>query len=262
MSLRFSKLLFAASLVLAPALLPLMAGTTQSASALDAINLAGRQRMLSQRIVKNYTQLGLGVLSEAAERQLRDSVARFDASQQQLQQQLASWPASQDELARLAAEWQRLKPMLAQRPGRDSSRQVEQQAEAVLGASHVLTLSLQEQSGTDSGRWVNLAGRTRMLSQRLAKYALLQKLGVDGAVQRDATEQARTELGGALDSLQRAPVNSPAIRRQLELAKQQWQFLENALNQPQGDVAHIATTSERLVEVMDEVTRLYSAGPK
>ena len=90
----------------------------------------------------------------------------------------------------------------------------------------------------------------------------MQRLGVDGAAQRDATEQARTELDGALASLEKAPVNSVAIRRQLELADQQWHFLENALNQPQGDPAHIATTSERLVEVMDEVTRLYTAVPK
>lgn len=110
MPIRFIKLLVAASLVLAPMVLPCVAANMPSAAALDAVNLAGRQRMLSQRIVKNYTLLSLGVLSEAAD--------------------------------------------------------------------------------------------------------------------------------------------------------QQWHLLENALNQLQGDPAHIATTSERLVEVMDEVTRLYTAVPK
>ncbi len=160
MPIRFIKLLVAASLVLAPTVLPCVAANMPSAAALDAVNLAGRQRMLSQRIVKNYTQLGLGVLSEAADRQLRESIFRFDASQTQLHQQVSLKSASNTDLEMLGTEWHKLKPLLASRPNRDTALQVEKQAELILAASHQLTLSLQEASGSDSGR----SGRTRMLS--------------------------------------------------------------------------------------------------
>ncbi len=44
----------------------------------DAINKAGRQRMLSQRIVKSYTQMGQDVRYRVAEKQLKESIALFD----------------------------------------------------------------------------------------------------------------------------------------------------------------------------------------
>ncbi|MEY2952098.1 MAG: hypothetical protein RLZZ401_185, partial [Pseudomonadota bacterium] len=44
----------------------------------DAINKAGRQRMLSQRMGKAWLSLGLGVQVEAARRVLDQSMALFD----------------------------------------------------------------------------------------------------------------------------------------------------------------------------------------
>ena len=44
-----------------------------------AIDAAGRQRMLSQRIVKAYCQIGLKVVPEVSRSQLTGAVRRFDA---------------------------------------------------------------------------------------------------------------------------------------------------------------------------------------
>lgn len=48
------------------------------------MNMAGLQRSLSQRMVKNYLMLGADVRVDAAQRQLQETVEHFDASQKAL----------------------------------------------------------------------------------------------------------------------------------------------------------------------------------
>ncbi|HJV69960.1 type IV pili methyl-accepting chemotaxis transducer N-terminal domain-containing protein, partial [Ideonella sp.] len=55
-----------------------LAGRAQVHDINDAINKAGRQRMLCQRMAKSYLALGQGVEGELAERTLAASMALFD----------------------------------------------------------------------------------------------------------------------------------------------------------------------------------------
>ena len=43
----------------------------------SAINKAGRQRMLTQRMLKAYTMIGISVQKEEAEKQLSSAIALF-----------------------------------------------------------------------------------------------------------------------------------------------------------------------------------------
>jgi len=64
----------------------------------------------------------------------------------------------------------------------------------------------------------------------------------------------------ALNELNQAPENTPEIRIELGLANTQWLFFEQALNgQESRDIAlrNVATTSERILEVMDGLTGRY-----
>jgi hypothetical protein len=75
-------------------------------------------------------------------------------------------------------------------------------------------------------------------------------------------EKARKEFVQGLQELGSAPENTPAIRDELELGKQQWLFFEGALTRrgggdPKTLSLNVATTSERILEVMDNVTGMY-----
>ena len=58
------------------------------ASDLSAIDVSGQQRMLSQRIVKAWCQIGLNVQPELSRKQLDASIRRFEDNLRLLEQEL------------------------------------------------------------------------------------------------------------------------------------------------------------------------------
>jgi hypothetical protein len=76
-------------------------------------------------------------------------------------------------------------------------------------------------------------------------------------------EVARGEFVAALAELNAAPANNIAIRQDLDLANTQWLFFEQALNGRESNreiaARNVATTSERILEVMDSLTGRYES---
>lgn len=232
----------------------------------SAINKAGRQRMLSQRMAKLYMQLGLGVDSERSRRVLDYSLALFDRQLVELKN-YAPTPAIRDTYFNLERAWLAYKDVLVgAAPSLEGARRVMALSEEVLALAHQGTVQLERHSGTTAGRLVNIAGRQRMLSQRLAKF---HQASAWGAAPRNAgaeLQQARKEFLEGLRELEAAPVNNDAIREELELGRLQWSFFEQALagqgDDPRRLLTNVATTSERILEVMDNVTGLYEKLPQ
>ena len=106
---------------------------------------------------------------------------------------------------------------------------IDARAEDVLMAAERLTRALQDQSSAPVSRWVNLAGRQRMLSQRLVKTYMLRQWGVDNARLRDEMESVQNEFSGALTAMQQRADNSAATRGEIENLALQWEWLRTAL---------------------------------
>ena len=76
--------------------------------------------------------------------------------------------------------------------------------------------------------------------------------------------KARDEFVAAHQLLKGAPEATSSIKAELELAQMQWGFFESALrtlkpgNPDPRHMSHVFTTSERILQVMDGVTGMYS----
>jgi hypothetical protein len=228
----------------------------------DAINKAGRQRMLSQRMLKAWLALGQRLDGTRADRVLADSLALFDRQLAELRA-FAPTEAIRTTYDQLDTLWGTLKdalvgapPSLAAAPallGMDGK---------VLALAHQGTQQLEEHAGKPVSRLVNLAGRQRMLSQRMAKFQLALAWNVPKTDAAKQIDTARGEFLAALDALATASETTSAIQDQIVLARQQWVFFNAALNRTQTpdarDAKNVFVASENILQVMDHITGLYA----
>lgn len=252
--------LWSLSSIVAPLPLPLWAQGKPSLS--TAINRAGRMRALSQRLSKAYAQSVLGVMPERAQDWMLATQKHMSNGLEMLA--LVSTGDSKVLFQTLEKDTANLLALTTSAPSKTQLGSVVRFADQMLETADRLTKAFETQAGQASARIVNVAGRQRMLSQRMARAYFLQAAGQDSATARTQLEQSRQEFKEALDQLKAAPISSPSIRNELELARGQWVFYEAALyKSPHLDAMQtVATTSERIYEVMDNLTSFYDAAMK
>jgi hypothetical protein len=225
----------------------------------DLIDLAGRQRMLSQRIVKAYAQVGIGVMTAQSQQILTASLDRFARQLEELR----AAPAPADQRATLAAIeriWPRLQRLSTAAVDRRNAPQLQADADELQRLSHRLVNLIEQENGLVAGRLVNLAGRQRMLTQRLAKAYMLRVWQVDAGDLAQETEKARIEFAAALELLAAAPENTAAIERELAALAVQWQWFQSALEM---EGAHsyrllVADASEAILGSLERLVALYA----
>lgn len=225
------------------------------------IGSAGRLRLQSQRLAKLYLQIGLGLNADAARRQLNRGSAQFDADLFELSR-YARNTKTQRALARTGELWTELKAALTIAYGVENMQRVNYLSDDLMIAAGKLVMQIEGEADTPIGRLLDLSSRQSMLAQRLARLYLMARAGDTSRGRLVDMEQARKEFATALSELSSARENSPASRDALELAKTQWLFFENEIRElsrgETGNPQHVATTSERIMEVLDAVSAQYA----
>lgn len=253
------------TLLLLALLVALPAAAENHADFGAAIDQAGRQRMLTQRIVKAYAQIGLDADAPRAKQQLEASLERFETQLAELKR-MAPRVQAEERLARLEQAWRPFRHGAGVAVSKESARALHRLGERVLHEAQELVQHLQERAGTLESQLVNIAGRQRMLSQRLAKIYMLRVYGVDSATLREQEAAAQNEFQGALLRLQEAAENTAEIARELRAVALQWEWFRGslALLGAQSYPLVVADASENILEQMERITGLYArlAGPR
>lgn len=248
--------------------------TVRTARALHAaINKAGRLRMLSQRMAKSWLMLGRNVLPLRARTILTQSIELFD---KQLME-LAALPVSREVRHAQAAVldvWRPYKELLESAPAPSGARQLFKLNEQVLLATHGLTQAFERAADTPESQLINLAGRERMLSQRMAKFYMFlewEQSGINSAKCHEELRSAMREFEAGLVLLAEEVRDQQQVRTQLDLVAQQWRHMRSALAlDGDEDISHtghsghsghltatVCTFSERLLKKMDAAIALY-----
>ncbi|MDO9315492.1 MAG: type IV pili methyl-accepting chemotaxis transducer N-terminal domain-containing protein [Burkholderiaceae bacterium] len=223
----------------------------------EAINRAGQVRMLSQHLVKLYALQCAGVDATEARSALLASTERVVDNLDLLERSLSK-PTFGDLLQTLRSIWQQLAPALASTPQTLRLAALDAAAEKLMQSAEQLTTALEAGNAYAGLALVNLAGRQRMLSQRIAKQALLATL-LDGTAAQAAAADAVQTIGSfeaAQARLLSSAGSSGPLRDALQRAVVPWQQLLKGLHGAASEAGRrsLFEASESLLEIFDQMT--------
>ena len=223
-----------------------------------ALNMSGRQRMLSQKVVKDYCQIGMGLNSAKSSAGLNDSLALFGQQLEKLQA-FAKHAPLRTAVADVATTWHQFKEITSHPANNDNARRLNHLSDDLLYRSHKVVQFLQDRADTPGSRLINISGRQRMLSQRIAKLFLLRSWGVNTISIREEERLARRDFDDGLAELHHAPENTAEITLELDKVDLQWAWFKSVLEQ--HDLTSyqlvVVEASDAILASMENVTHAY-----
>ena len=225
--------------------------------AAEAVNRGGQLRMLSQRIVLCYAQMLNGVETGRAAPIVADCVERVETNLGILRRAVAT--ATYAELVdRVAASWRDVRAICGEAPDAARLTLLDARAERMLEDAETLTEFLEASGLVASLHVINVAGRQRMLGQRIAKLCFMLALDPSPAI-LDRLRALKPTFQSALAYLEGVPLSSPSIRADLDAALGEWRSLQEALAVIDDTAAlgRISDASERLLDASERLTDQY-----
>lgn len=224
----------------------------------QATNLAGRLRMLSQRTTKAYLQWGQAIAPDKARALLQDSIAQYEAHLAALKTFQPN-AAVQASLAQLHTFWAQFKALLAGAPSRSGANALYDANETLLSAAHYLTIAYSNNSGAPLEHLIALAGRQRMLSQRMAKFFFYRTWELYEAAADMERHLSRAHFTAVLTQLETAAHASAAAQGAARRLREAWEpyqqalFASKDLAAMHANAGRVAEGSEHVLAAAEEI---------
>lgn len=225
----------------------------------QAINQAGLQRMLSQRMAKNYILLSQDIDTKAAAEELDESSALFEENLFKLSSAIKD-KESKEALKKLKQNWYDFRLFVLSDADKKQTAQIVDRSTLLLKSAHDLVLTLEKNSRANSDHLINVSGRQRMLSQRLAMLYYASNSGVQEKLFQQEMHKTSRQFDQALSKLISAKENNTEINEALTDVNNQWNFYKTKFdgsNKGRFSPKTIKVVSESLLKEMNNITQLY-----
>jgi nitrate/nitrite-specific signal transduction histidine kinase len=229
----------------------------------QAINESGRLRMLSQRMAKAYLLKAMDVQPAKADKQYNASLNKFEQNLVDLKafsQALPTSAAVEVSLGIIEKEWSSYKAELTKPNSKETASSILALSDRTLMACEELVSQLEKVAQRQSARWVNLSGRQRMLSQRIAKFYSAISLSGETTTYSPELQKAVEEFEAALNQLLSSPDNTKFVQHKLKKVQTQWNFSKQGfklLDSGSSTPLVISMTTETILKQMNDITALY-----
>jgi len=222
------------------------------------IDIAGKQRMLSQRIAKDYLYAGEKVAVSKATKQLTASLKEMSDTHKVLVQSIND-PEIKNLLAFVELSIEDFK-MTANEPyNLDNAQLIIDLSESMLEGSQYVVDSLKDKVKVQESKIVGMAGKQRMLAQRIAKYYIAYQAGIKDKNTIDQMKAAVANFSEAHKTLMANSTNTPEINRKLHEIDRLWKIVYKFyLNIEKGGLPLIVfNTTDDITKKMNVITAMY-----
>ena len=251
------------------------------------INLAGKQRMLTQKMSKEILLIAKGIDVDANRANLKKTADLFDKTLKGLVDGDASLglPKTTDaailaQLGKVSELWAAFKPnvdaAIAGAPGKAVLEKVAAQNLPLLKNMNKAVQMYAKMSGSNldpaMATTINLAGKQRMLTQKMTKELLLIANGIDvdanKANLRKTVGLFERTLKGLFDGdadLGLPGTKNAAIRAQLEVVQGLWNEYKPVLDKADTSAAGLAKAAKLnipLLKEMNKAVKMYEKSVK
>ncbi len=239
----------------------LIAGVSLNASQysnMQLLDMAGKQRMLSQRIAKNYFYIAKGINISKATKQLKVSMDEFSKTQSilansikndDIQNMILFVDMSSEEFAEITLEKYSL----------DNGALALDLSETMLEGSQYVVIALEKSAKQQSAALINLSGKQRMLSQRIAKYYISYQAGLKDKNSIAQMKEAVDSFAQAHKTLMANKMNNAAINKELKKVDKLWKIVYKFYNNIEkgGLPVIVYKTTDDIMKRMNSVTKMY-----
>jgi len=222
------------------------------------IDIAGKQRMLSQRISKDYLYAGEKVSVSKANRQLKASFQEMQEIHKHLVDSIND-PDIQNLLAFVQLSIEDFKSIANEPYSLDNAQLIIDLGESMLEGSQYVVDSLKDKVKVKESDIVDKAGKQRMLSQRIAKYYIAYQAGIRDKNTVDQMKEAVKNFAQAHQILMQNSQNTPEINRKLHDIDRLWKIVHKFyLNIEKGGLPLIVfNTTDDITKKMNMITEMY-----
>ncbi|MCW8917310.1 MAG: type IV pili methyl-accepting chemotaxis transducer N-terminal domain-containing protein [Gammaproteobacteria bacterium] len=226
-----------------------------------AVNKAGQQRMLSQRIAKAYLMAAADVNVQEANKQLDESIGLFEQNQQLLLE-FASNSTIKEKVQAVSTLWDEVKITAVSKVSEEKAKRFIAQTDELLSRSQAVVDEL-AQLGGNASKIIATSGMQRMLSQRLVKYYVAYYYGIRDPAIADEFIKSRDRYDANHRVLLGYSGNSADLTEKLKKVSMQWEYAKRGLENFQDTATMkpfiVSVTMENILKKMDEITSVYEA---
>ena len=233
----------------------------------NLVDMAGKQRMLSQRIVKDYLYKGKKVATAKATKQLNRSVQEFGTALKTLNSSL-----NDEEIKNLLEfvdmSFSDFKEITDKPFDLDNAQIALDLSESLLEGSQFVVDSVKSSSTLSKDKSnssiIAKSGKQRMLSQRIAKYYIAYQSGIKDKNTVEQMKATVKEFTKNHKELMANKSNSSEINQKLNNVDKLWKIVYKFyLSIEKGGLPFIVFKStDDITKKMDEITKLYVAQGK
>jgi hypothetical protein len=224
----------------------------------ELINMAGKQRMLSQRIAKDYLYIGKKIAKSRADKQLRQSMDEFLTTHKKLLLAIND-PEIINLLHFVELSSNDFKDIASKNFNLNNAQLILDLSESMLEGSQYVFDSLQLSFHIKESMIIGISTKQRMLSQRIAKYYISYQSGIKDNNTVEIMKESVKQFSKNLDKLMQNRTNTPRINRKLAEIDKLWKIVHKFYNNIEkgGLPLIVFNTTDNITNKMDDITQMY-----